>query len=1026
VIVLALLFILSGAAGLIYESVWARYLSLLVGHSAYAQVIVLVIFLGGMALGSLAVGRRSERIRSPLLWYAVVEAIVAVIAIVFHDVFVGVTTLAYDHWLPRLSVGPAVTAATWTLAAILILPQSILLGATFPLMTAGALRRRPESSGAAIGLLYFANSLGAAIGALAGGFTLVARYGLPGTLRAAAILNFIVALGVLAGFVRPSRVGPRPRDTAPEASPGRQGVSPLERVLLGVSFMTAFSSFLYEIAWTRMLSMVNGSATHSFELMLSAFILGLAIGSLWISRRADASADRLKLLARLQWAMGLAAIATLPLYLWSFDLTASLLGAIRETESGYRLYSVARYGIGLAIMLPATFFAGTTLPLITKILLASGSGERVIGGVYGVNTIGSIVGAAAASLLLVPLIGLKWVLVGGGLMDIGVGIALLLWRGRPTGDTSLRAAAFADRGWTLAIGATLGAIIGIAIVTPFAPARLASGVYRYKVVPTNDVFRYLYYKDGRTATVSVRQLSRDSLSLITIATNGKPDASMAPQWARPYVEGMPRLVLDQDMSTQVMLPLLVLAHAPRAKVGAVVGQGSGITSHILLASPTLERLHTIEIEPEMIRGSRFFYPGNRRVFDDPRSSFAIDDARAFLSASGPPFDFVVSEPSNPWVSGVSGLFTVEFYRRVKARLAPGGVFTQWFHMYEIDDASVASVIAGIDRVFGDYRVYSSSDSDLIIVATTADSLPGADWSVTSYPELRRDLAHFPPLTPAILDATVVGGRRTLHPWLSTRVVNSDFAPILDLNGERLRFRNLFADGFRELTEMRFDFAAAIEGRRRPLGRELDNPAPEITRPSTLTRGARLRFARSMNAREIGDTLTEQAAARLAAFDLTLSSGVPPLSWSDWLSQFSRVESDLHGAAAGEADEQFYSAVRSYLGRVNPPSGVTAAVDLHHGLAAWDFAEAARAGDTLIAELRAGHVWIPVELIRRGTAVARVMTGDWNGAGRVYTSLSTLGGTWSMADGILEEFVLRNLPGSPATGGESAAPAPPRH
>lgn len=1026
-IVLALLFVLSGAAGLIYESVWARYLSLLVGHSAYAQVIVLVIFLGGMALGSLAAGRRSERIRSPLLWYAVVEAIIAVVAIAFHDVFVGVTALAYDRWLPRLSAGPAVTAATWSLAAILILPQSVLLGATFPLMTAGALRRRPDGSGAAIGLLYFANSLGAAIGALAGGFTLVARYGLPGTLRAAAVLNFIVAIGVLAGFVRPSREEARERNAdSGSSSRGRRAASPMERVLLGVSFMTAFSSFLYEIAWTRMLSMVNGSATHSFELMLSAFILGLAVGSLWISRRADASADRLELLGRLQWAMGLAAIATLPLYLWSFDLTASLLGAIRETESGYRLYSVARYGIGLGIMLPATFFAGTTLPLITKILLAAGSGERVIGSVYGANTIGSIVGAAAAALLLVPLIGLKWVLVAGGLLDIGVGIGLLLWSRPAGGDRSLRTAAFADRGWTLPVGATLGAIIGIALVTPFAPARLASGVYRYKVVPANDVFRYLYYKDGRTATVSVRQLARDSTSLITIATNGKPDASMAPRWARPFVDGMPRLVLDQDMSTQVMLPLLVLAHAPGAKVGAVIGQGSGITSHILLASPTLERLHTIEIEPEMIHGSRFFYPGNRRVFDDPRSSFAIDDARAFLSASGPPFDFVVSEPSNPWVSGVSGLFTVEFYRRVKARLRPGGVFTQWFHMYEIDDASVASVIAGVDRVFGDYRVYSSSDSDLIIVATTADSLAGAEWSVTRYPELRRDLAHFPPLTPAILDATIVGGRRTLHPWLSTRVVNSDFAPFLDLNGERLRFRNLFADGFRELTEMRFDFAAAIEGRRRPLGVELENPAPEITRAATLTRGARLRFARSVNSREIGDTLTEQAAARLATFDVTLASGAPPMSWTDWLSRFIQAESDLHGAAAGEADEQFYSSVRTYLSRVSPPAGVAAAVDLHHGLAAWDFAEAARAGDTLLAELRAGHTWIPIEMVRRGTAVARLMTGDWNGAGRVYTSLATLGGAWSMVDGVLEEFVLRNLPGGPAIGGGSAAPAPPRH
>src|SRR3954466_12593755 len=98
--ILAFLFVLSGAAGLIYESVWARYISLLVGHSAYAQIIVLVIFLGGMAIGSFAIGRRSERIGSPLLWYAVTELVIGLFALGFHKVFVATTGLAYDRLLP--------------------------------------------------------------------------------------------------------------------------------------------------------------------------------------------------------------------------------------------------------------------------------------------------------------------------------------------------------------------------------------------------------------------------------------------------------------------------------------------------------------------------------------------------------------------------------------------------------------------------------------------------------------------------------------------------------------------------------------------------------------------------------------------------------------------------------------------------------------------------------------------------------------------------------------------------------------
>ncbi|MEO5566999.1 MAG: hypothetical protein ABIR92_00815, partial [Gemmatimonadaceae bacterium] len=688
-----------------------------------------------------------------------------------------------------------------------------------------------------------------------------------------------------------------------------------------------------------------------------------------------------------------------------------------------------RYAISLSIMLPATFFAGTTLPLITKILLGSGSGERVIGAVYGVNTVGSILGAAVAALVLVPLIGLKWVLIGGGLIDIAVGI--FLYSRHPERSerkspsfASLRMTAGVHTESTLAIGLTLGVIVGIALVTPFAPARLASGVYRYKVVPTNDVFRYLFYKDGRTSTVSVRQLADDTLSLYTISTNGKPDASMSPAWSRPLVEGQATMALDQDMSTQVLLPFLVLAHAPGAKLGAVIGQGSGITSHILLTSPTLERLHTIEIEPEMIRGSRLFYPGNRRVFDDPRSSFEIDDARAFLSASGPAFDFVVSEPSNPWVSGVSGLFTVEFYQRVKSRLRPGGIFTQWLHMYEIDDASVASVVAGIDRVFGDYRMYVSSNSDLIIVASAGAPLSPADWSVTRFPELAKDLQYFPPLTPETLNATIVGSRETLSPYLAGVRVNSDFDPLLDLNGERLRFRNMFANGFRALAEDRFDITAALEGRRRPLGSVLENPAPEILRAAELVRGARLRIARQYGASEITpDSALRADASLLAAFDRQLDAGEAPPDWNEWLTEFARAEAVLHGGSAGEADEPFYAGVRRFLRGARAPSGVNAAVNLHHGLAAWDFSEAATGGDSLIAELRAGRRWIPTKIVRRGTAVARLRLGDANGAGRVFTSLATLGGSWTMTDEVLEEYVRNRLTVSPDAA--SAAPAPPR-
>ncbi|NUS46609.1 MAG: fused MFS/spermidine synthase, partial [Gemmatimonadaceae bacterium] len=192
-IVLCLIFVLSGAAGLVYESIWARYLGLFVGHGAYAQVLVLVIFLGGMSIGALAVGRRAERVRRPLRWYAAVELAVGVFGLLFHGAFVWSTGHAYDALFPALGPGVLHVVAKWAIAALLILPQSVLLGATFPLMAAGALRRVPERAGHTIALLYFANSLGAAAGVLVAGFALLARFGLPGTLAAAASANLLVA-----------------------------------------------------------------------------------------------------------------------------------------------------------------------------------------------------------------------------------------------------------------------------------------------------------------------------------------------------------------------------------------------------------------------------------------------------------------------------------------------------------------------------------------------------------------------------------------------------------------------------------------------------------------------------------------------------------------------------------------------------------------------------------------------------------------------------------------------------------------
>src|SRR5256714_85073 len=262
-------------------------------------------------------------------------------------------------------------------------------------------------------------------------------------------------------------------------------------------------------------------------------------------------------------------------------------------------------------------------------------------------------------------------------------------------------------------------------------------------------------------------LRKRKTGLVPLPTNGSPagwrDVFF---WAPPRPR--PPHPLERDIATQVLLPVVTLAHNPNARDVAVIGQGSGMTSHLLLGSPNVKPLATIEIEPEMIKASRAFYPANHRVFDDTRATFALDDAKSYFAASGRRFDLILSEPSNPWVSGVSGLFTTEFYRRVRTHLAPGGVFGQWLHLYELDDALAATVLAALDANFPAYEIFFTSNADILIVAGIGRVLPAPDWGVIALPGIVADLRRAVQLTPNALEATRLAGRQFLHPYLAAQ------------------------------------------------------------------------------------------------------------------------------------------------------------------------------------------------------------------------------------------------------------------
>jgi predicted membrane-bound spermidine synthase len=748
------LFTLSGFAGLIYESIWTHYLKLFLGHAAYAQSLVLAVFMGGMALGSGIAGRFSARVRNPLAAYALAEAVIGALALVFHELFVIATDWSYESLLPALGVEWLALAAKLALCCALILPQSALLGATFPLMSAGLARARPEKPGEPVAMLYFTNSLGAALGVLTSGFVLIAWVGLPGTLRTAGALNLALAAAVwwLALAVRAAPMLPASREPARAA-----------RLLLVVAFFTGLASFIYEISWIRMLSLVLGASTHSFELMLSSFILGLALGGLAVRRLVDASARPERLLGVVQVAMALCALATLPVYDRSFELMEYLMKGLARTDAGYLFFNLSGQGISALVMLPATFCAGMTLPLITAALLRSGSGESAIGRVYAANTLGAIAGVALAVHAGLPLLGLKGTLVAGALVDAALGLALL-WRFAPARQLAFAAAA----------GAALFLAIGLGF--QLDANKMTAGVFRYGELAASRDAKVLFDRDGKTATVHLVRYP-DATS---IRTNGKSDGSI--NLDREGTRG-------SDEITMVLTAAVPLALKPEARTAAVIGIGTGLTTHTLLQSLALERVETVEIESAMTEAARGFAPRNAAAFADPRSAILIDDAKTFFSTRNRRYDIVISEPSNPWVSGVSSLFTREFYRRIRGHLNPGGLLVQWFQLYEMDASLLASVMRALGEMFPHYAVFAPSDHDLLIVASGSPVPLPASARVFEQPGLAKELFTVHVLTAGDLDARYLGDRATLEPLFASygMPANSDYFPVLDLNAARYRF-----------------------------------------------------------------------------------------------------------------------------------------------------------------------------------------------------------------------------------------------
>jgi len=673
---LAAVFALSGSAGLIHEVVWGRLLGHLFGVSTLAIATVLAVYMGGLAIGSYAMGRRVARLPDTRRAYALLEIGIGLSALLVPFLLDLVAPLYGWLWRRYVLSFTLFTVLQFAMASAILLPPTIMMGATLPAL-ADYLAERPGRPSLAPQWLYTANLVGAVLGVLAAGFLLLPTLGIRRTILAGALVNIGAGLLVLA---LPRQTAPRRLPSEPSRLPGhRPGL-----LLLAAAFVSGLVSIAAQVAWTRTLILIVGSTTYAFSTVLLVNLAALALGSAWVSRRVARGGSVASLLATMHALMAV-----------------SLLGAVYSINRAPFWYvSLFRWwrpeGIAglvtmnttavFSILLLPVLFAGTILPLVI-VGAVPPDAERtggVVGRVYAVNTVGAILGAMLASLVCIPVLGSERTLLAICVVGAVMGV-LFAWS-----HESPRWLALASVPILLCVG--LGAVTlpewekKPLSFGPYEPSRLGAGPEA--LTRPND--QLLYFREGRTATIAVTQKG-EARSLII---NGRANASDT----------------LGDMTTQVMLAEIPLLLAEHADDVLVVGWGSGVTVGSVLRGG-VKRVTAFEIEPAVLEASHFFDRVNHQPLRDPRLTVYLGDGRHILRASDATYDAIISEPSHPWITGVANLFTADFFELGARRLRPGGLFVQWLQGYEISVDTYRTILATFHSVFAEVLAFKNPYGD---------------------------------------------------------------------------------------------------------------------------------------------------------------------------------------------------------------------------------------------------------------------------------------------------------------------------
>jgi len=773
-----ILFFISGAVALVYEVLWLRMLILIFGSTQFAVSTILTAFMSGLALGSYLFGRFVDRDTRPMRLYGLIEMGIGLYALAvpfLFDALVPVSKWIWESFTPDFFVF-SLLRFLFTLL-VLILPTT-LMGGTLPVL-ARVVATRDESIGVSVGSLYAVNTFGAMAGTAMTGFVLIPVMGMNRTVIVAAMANLLVGAAALWLGRRQAAIPAQraPLTQPPGPAPAWRPMPPDARLLLWVLAGSGFVAMIYEIAWTRVLALIIGSSVYAFTIMLTTFLVGLAGGAAVVARLSDRLRGRFAIegIIALLTGTALAAFGTLLIFAELPYQFARIYHDIRG--SSVSIFTL-KFGMAFAVMLPPTLLLGGIFPLVIKYCAPRLSAlGRSVGVVYASNTVGTILGSFLSGFFLIPGIGIQNSLMVAVLADLALAAVLV------AGATG---AMREVTGWAASrrlAGAGLLVVLGAALwwgAPPWNTLIMNSGVYQYaddmeeqdltregfNAFMVSDVEEQ-YYKDGMTTSVLV--MKEKSTGVYLLAVNGKVDASSM-----------------GDLPTQVLSGHLPMLLAKDPKDALIIGYASGITVGAVTTYP-IESITAVEIEPAILEASHFFDPFNHRPLEDPRVRVFRNDGRNVLLVDDRQYDVIISEPSNPWMTVASNLFTREFFEIGRKRLRDNGVFAQWLQLYGMSPADLKALARTFHSVFPHMLVFNTiEDADLVLVGSARPlSFDIADMtSKMTELSVATDLRRVGVSTPEGVMSYFVFGDREVSEFTGEGPINTDDNALIEFHAPK--------------------------------------------------------------------------------------------------------------------------------------------------------------------------------------------------------------------------------------------------